>query len=357
MSHSVLVTGGAGFIGSHLVEALVERGDRVRVLDDLSSGRLENLAGCTGDVEVIVGDVRDRPLVERCLNGIDAVFHEAAIVSVTRSLDEPELVDGVNVGGSLTVLAAARRLGVGRVVFASSAAVYGDVVALPVREDAPTVPMSPYGVGKLAVEGYAAALAGAGGAVAVCLRYFNVYGPRQDPASEYSGVIARFMGFAGAGRPYVVYGDGRQTRDFVFVGDVVRANLLALDARLDAGAEAGADPGAALVLNIGGGGETSVLDLAAAVETAYRTTGLAGEEPVAARISTASTAAERFEFRPPRTGEIVRSCADIGQAGALLGYIPMTSLSDGLRTTWEWWQQEGSTLGGRRRAGGPEGPT
>jgi UDP-glucose 4-epimerase len=342
MSLNVLVTGGAGFIGSHLVEALVARGDRVRVLDDLSSGRLENLAGCAGDVEVFVGDVRDRALVERCLHGVDAVFHEAAIVSVARSLDEPELVDDVNVGGSLTVFAAARRLGVGRVVCASSAAVYGDVTRLPVREDAATMPVSPYGVGKLAVEGYAAALAAAGGAAAVCLRYFNVYGPRQDPASEYSGVIARFMGFAAQARPYVVYGDGRQTRDFVYVGDIVRANLLALEAPFGRSGGVGTDEAAsALTANVGSGNETSVLDLVAAVAATSARAEAAGETPVAERPSPGRPVPERLEFRPARAGEILRSCADIGRAGALLGYTPSTSLRDGLQATWEWWLKDG----------------
>jgi UDP-glucose 4-epimerase len=331
MGRHLLVTGGAGFIGSHLVEALVARGDRVRVLDDLSTGRLENLTDCAGDVEVIIGDVRDRAVVERSLDGVEAVFHKSAIVSVTRSLDEPELVDDVNVGGSLTVLAAARRLGVGRVVFASSAAVYGDVAGLPVCEDAAKTPLSPYGVGKLAVEGYAATLAAAGGPCAVCLRYFNVFGPRQDPASEYSGVIARFMGFAGEGSPYVVFGDGRQTRDFVYVGDIVRANLLALDAGLEV-QTAGRTP---WVMNIASGRETSVLDLAAAVDTAC-----CGRECLAP---------EQLGFRPARAGEILRSCADIRRARELLGYEPATSLADGLRATWQWWQEDGRDETVRRR--------
>jgi UDP-glucose 4-epimerase len=404
MSRSVLVTGGAGFIGSHLVEALVERGDRVRVLDDLSSGRLENLEGCVGDVEVLVGDVRDAGLVERAMGGVDAVLHEAAIVSVARSFDEPELVDSVNVGGSVTVLAAARRLGVERVVLASLAAVYGNTTEVPVREDAPTAPLSPYGVGKLAVEGYARALAGAGASVAgaavprgtgaagatravpasasagaavatasgpsvVCLRYFNVYGPRQDPSSEYSGVIARFLACAAAGEPYTIYGDGEQTRDFVYVGDVVQANLLALEAVLSRGSQAtpasgavdatsagatvgaargttaasgraamaGAMPDSAVrwSINIGSGQQTSVLRLADTVEcVAAGVDG--GHVEDGGRLAMATgLAPRRVRHEPARSGEARDSCADLALARTALRYRPGWSLADGLRATWE----------------------
>jgi UDP-glucose 4-epimerase len=364
MSRSVLVTGGAGFIGSHLVEALVSRGDRVRVLDDLSSGRLENLESCPGDVEVLLGDVRDRAAVERAMDGVDAVFHEAAIVSVARSFTEPVLVDGVNVGGSVNVLAAARRLGVGLVVFASSAAVYGDTEVLPVGESTPASPCSPYGVGKLAVEGYAGCLADAGGPATVCLRYFNVYGPRQDPSSEYSGVIARFISRAAAGETLTIYGDGAQTRDFVYVGDVVQANLLALAAaggrtsvpvagagtlgspEAAASAVAGGVPEtvagataglpARLVVNVGSGRQTSVLQLAEAVaRIAAASRGYPAAAGLAGPPAGAAGRPERFHFEPARPGDIRDSCADIKLARAALRYGPAWSLADGLRATWE----------------------
>ncbi|MBM3147082.1 MAG: NAD-dependent epimerase/dehydratase family protein [Actinobacteria bacterium] len=357
MSRSVLVTGGAGFIGSHLVAGLLRWGDRVRVLDDLSAGTLDNLVDCIDDVEVLVGDVRDTGVVERALAGVDAVAHLAAIVSVARSFDELELVDDVNVGGSLTVLAAARRLGVGRVVCASSAAVYGDVEALPVGESAPLRPLSPYGVGKLAVEGYARAVVAQEGSSVVCLRFFNVYGPRQDPSSDYAGVIARFLACAAERRPFTVFGDGDQTRDFVYVGDIVRATMLALDVDLQAahtlggapssgaagGAAAASDASAGIaadhagtgsfaVCNVGSGRETSVLDLAAAVArvTASGQAG-AGGSPVPPSI----------HFETARPGDIRRSLADIGAAGSLLGYRPTVSLDTGLATTWEWWRAPG----------------
>ncbi len=359
MSRAVLVTGGAGFIGSHLVEALLRRGDHVRVLDDLSAGTLDNLVDCIDDVEVLVGDVRDTGTVERALAGMDAVAHLAAVVSVARSFDELELVDDVNVGGTLTVLAASRRLGLERVVCASSAAVYGDVEALPVAESAPLRPLSPYGVGKLAVEGYARALTSQGGSSVVCLRYFNVYGPRQDPSSDYAGVIARFLACATERRPFTVFGDGGQTRDFVYVGDIVRANLLALDRDLQAadtlggapsGAAAAGDAtegdrsassdadragaGSFAVCNVGSGRETSVLDLAAAVER-VTATGRAG--------AGGSAGAPSIDFETARPGDIRRSLADIGAAGSLLGYRPAVSLDAGLATTWEWWRALGES--------------
>jgi nucleoside-diphosphate-sugar epimerase len=302
------------------------------------------------------------------------VFHEAAIVSVVRSFAEPELVDAVNVGGSVNVLAAARRLGVGRVVFASSAAVYGDTAELPVREVTAASPCSPYGVGKLAVEGYARALAAAGGLTAVCLRYFNVFGPRQDPSSEYSGVIARFISCAAAGERFTIYGDGAQTRDFVYVGDVVRANLLALEASpaaavapgrpatageavtprgtpcgssattLEAaGCEAttleaaGGYPGH-LTVNVGSGRQTSVLQVAETVaRIASGNAGAGGAQPGGSSEPATGRRAlpERFRHEPARSGDIRDSCADIALARAALGYGPLWSLADGLRATWE----------------------
>lgn len=314
MSRQVLVTGGAGFIGSHVVEAVLHAGDRVRVVDDLSSGSLDNLTDCVDDVEVLVGDVRDADLVARALRGSDAVVHLAAVVSVDRSFKEPELVHEVNVSGSLTTLLAARRSGVGRFVFASSASVYGDAEDVPVAEESPLRPLSPYAVGKAAVEGYGRALATAQGPSVAALRFFNVYGPRQDPASDYAGVIARFLDCAAQGQPYTVYGDGGQTRDFVYVGDVAQAAVLALNA--DA-------PPPFAALNIAGGRELSILDLAKAVHDAV---GGPRDEAPPFRMRTA----------PARSGDIRRSCALTERAQTMLGFTPHVALADGLAATWQW---------------------
>jgi UDP-glucose 4-epimerase len=302
----ILVTGGAGFIGSHLVTACLARGHAVRVLDDFSSGSRANLAHCAGDVDIIEGDVRDAEAMARAVRGVDGVFHEAAIASVARSFAEPAFVEAVNVGGTVTVLEAARREGVARVVFASSCAVYGSSTALPLEEEGLTAPLSPYAVGKLTCEWYAQ-----DPGATVCLRYFNVYGPRQDPSSEYSGVIARFMDRCAAGAGLTIDGDGSQTRDFVYVGDVVAANLLALEAPAQAAAGAGA-------VNVGSGRETSVAELAAAVRTA-------------AGVSVA------VANGPRRQGDVQRSRASLSHAGEVLGYLPATDLADGLRATWEWY--------------------
>ena len=321
MSSSILVTGGAGFIGSHLVHALLERGDRVCVLDDFSTGRRENLAGVSGHVEIVEGDVRNPAVVSRALIGVEAVLHEAALPSVALSFEEPALVEHVNVGGTAVVMAEARRRGVGSVVLASSCAVYGHA-APPLSEDTPPQPLSPYAVGKLAAEGYLQTLGGAGADGAprtIALRYFNVYGPRQDSGSEYSGVIARFALAAVAGRPCTLYGDGRQTRDFVYVADVVAANLAAL----------ASDEAAGCVVNVGSGAETSLLDLIGGIEAA-------------------AGAALQVRRETPREGEVERSCATISRARSLLGYEPATTLRDGLARTVAWYRDADRAIGGAR---------
>jgi UDP-glucose 4-epimerase len=313
MSSSILVTGGAGFIGSHLVRALLQRGDEVRVLDDYSTGRRQNLADVSLDVQIIEGDVRDPGAVTRALHGADAVLHQAALPSVALSFEDPARVEHVNVGGTAVVMAEARRHGVGRVILASSCAVYGDGTP-PLAEDAQPRPLSPYAVGKLAAEGYLRTLSGesgGGGPLTVALRYFNVYGPRQDPGSEYSGVIARFALAAAEGRPCTVYGDGRQTRDFVYVGDVVRANLAALQAEEAAGS----------VINIGSGAETSLLDL---IDGIRRSLGIELQ----------------VRHEAPRAGDIVRSRAVIDRARQLLGYEPATTFQDGLAQTLAWYREQ-----------------
>jgi UDP-glucose 4-epimerase len=313
---NVLVTGGAGFIGSHLVDALLARGDAVRVLDNFSTGTRTNLAHCAAQIELVEGDVRDLATVERAAQGCHAVLHEAAIVSVAESFMRPEETRDVNAGGAANVLHAAREAGARRVVIASSCAVYGDARALPLGESAPPAPLSPYAETKLAAEDQCRAACAAKGLDTVALRYFNVFGPRQDPSSEYSGVIARFMQAAIAGRGCTVYGDGRQSRDFVFVSDVVRANLLALDAAALGG----------VAVNVGTGTRTSLLHII------HRLGNLVGKEIAAA-------------FAEARVGDIRHSQADIARAQTLLGYEPAVAFGDGLAVTLEWYRQQPKARG------------
>ncbi|MBW2392508.1 MAG: NAD-dependent epimerase/dehydratase family protein, partial [Deltaproteobacteria bacterium] len=222
-----LVTGGAGFIGSNLAERLIGDGVQVRVLDNLTTGFLENLKPFLGDIDFKQGDVRDLDTLQEVMVGVEVVFHQAAVVSVPKSVEDPIETAMVNDLGTLHVLEAARRAGVRRVVFASSCAVYGDLPQLPKREDVETRPLSPYAASKLHGETYGYLYNDLYGLETVCLRYFNVYGPKQDPSSPYSGVISIFMDKAGRGELPTIYGDGEQYRDFVYVADVVQANLLA----------------------------------------------------------------------------------------------------------------------------------
>lgn len=296
-----LVTGGAGFIGSHLVETLVARGEQVRVLDNFSTGRWENLSAVRDQIEVVEGDVRDPLAVQQAVDGVEVVAHLAAIVSVERSLQNPQETVEVNVGGTLNLLDESRRIGVSRFLFASSAAVYGDHSELPLREDLPLRPLSPYAASKVAGEALCHAYQAAYGLSTVILRFFNIYGPRQDPHSPYSGVISIFVGRMQRGLPPVVYGDGLQTRDFVYVGDVVAALIRAGERDGTAGA----------VVNIARGEETSVLRLVALLNQALG----AALEP---------------EFAPPRAGEIRRSAGDPRRAQSILGWRPTVGLAEGL---------------------------
>ncbi len=313
MTDGVLITGGAGFIGSHAAEALLGAGERVRVLDDFSTGCRENLAGMAGALEVVEGDVRDRAAVAAAVRGCDRVLHLAAIASVGRSFDDPPTTAAVNVDGTANVLGAARAEGARRVVLASSCAVYGAAAEPPIAETAATHPESPYARSKLAAEELCGAAAGAGdGPDAAVLRFFNVFGPRQDPSSDYSGVIACFMARVAAGRPCTVYGDGRQSRDFIFVSDVVAACRSALDG-----------PGLeGLPVNVGTGVETSLLDLLAALAEA------SGREPV-------------VEFAAVRDGDIRRSCAVCERARELLDFNSTVAFADGLGSTWSWYVARG----------------
>lgn len=302
-----LVTGGAGFIGSHLVEALVAQGQRVRVLDDFSTGRWENLAPCADAIEVIEGDIVDYPTVSRAIKGARTVLHHAAIASVERSMHDPVRVHRVNVDGTLNVLLAAREAQLERLVFASSAAVYGDAGRLPLSEDTPPRALSPYAAGKVAGETYIHAFVASYNLPATILRYFNVYGPRQDPASPYSGVITKFVAAMGRGNPPTIFGDGHQTRDFVYVGDVVQANLMACAAPDAVGK----------TFNVAGGRQISIMRLS---EVLNAVMGL--------RL--------RPQFAPPLLGEVRHSRADVSQAWQVLGWQPETELTAGLAQTVDW---------------------
>jgi len=306
-----LVTGGGGFIGSHLVRELVRRGERVRVLDDSSSGSRARIADVLAEVEWSDGDVREIAVVQRACQGVDVVLHHAAIASVPRSVREPELTHEVNVTGTLNVLNAARAMGVRRVVFASSAAVYGDLAASPKAESLPTRPVSPYGVQKLAAEAYCRIAPALYGLETVGLRYFNIFGPAQDPMSEYAAVIPRFITAILAGRLPVVYGDGEQTRDFLYIQNVVEINLLAASVPAVSG----------VVLNVGSGVAISLNQLLAELER------IMGKE-----INVTSQQA--------RSGDIRESVAEISLLRAMFGYTPTVSFAEGLARTVDAYRRE-----------------
>lgn len=317
----VLVTGGAGFIGSHLVRALVASGRGVRVLDDLSTGRLENLSGLEigpiesgAPVEFLAGDVADPGGAEAACRGVDAVLHEAAQVSVPRSIEDPGRTYAVNVLGTLRLLEAARAVGVERFVLAASSAAYGDGEELPKREDMLPAPLSPYAASKVAGEHLLRVWGEVHGMRTVSLRYFNVFGPRQRDDSPYTGVIAIFARALLEGRPPTIFGDGEQTRDFTFVENVVDANLAALEADLEPGA----------VINIGGGEQISVIEL-------YRAMADELDSPCAPL------------YGPERVGDVRHSVAAIDRARQWLGWSPRVSWREGLARTLAWY---------RERAGG-----
>ena len=305
-----LVTGGAGFIGSTLVRRLAAQGARVRVFDDLSSGRLENLAGLEGSVEFVRGDLRDAAAVRAAARGARHVFHVGALASVQASVDDPATTHEVNVTGTLNVLLAARAAGAERVVFSSSASVYGDGPEMPKREDMRPEPLSGYALSKLAGEHYGRIFHGLYGLKFFALRYFNVFGPRQDPASHYAAVIPLFMRAYAAGRQPTIFGDGGQTRDFTFVEDVVSANLACLDAPESA---------AGGVYNVAYGDRVSINDLARGIAA------LAGMPfaPVHA---------------PARPGDIRESQADSALARRMLGWRPAHTFAEGLKTTYAWFK-------------------
>ena len=298
-----LITGGCGFIGSHLAEALVSGGNRVRIYDNLSSGYEKNISSIRNKAELIKADIRDLSAITSAMSGVDYVFHGAALVSVFDSVKRPRDNHDINITGTLNVLTAARDKGVKRVVFASSAAVYGNNPELPKREDMKPEPESPYGLAKVAAEHYLAVFAKLYGLETVGLRFFNAYGPRQDPDSLYSGVISRFVKAVTDGNPPAVFGDGKQTRDFVFVDDVVQACILALHST---------GIGKGDVFNIGSGFQTSLLDLLKVLKE------LNGKS-------------FDIKFYEPRAGDLKHSYADITLAGQKLLFSPRHDIRTGLK--------------------------
>jgi UDP-glucose 4-epimerase len=295
-----LVTGGAGFIGSHIVEALISRGDAVRVLDNFSTGRRINLKHLSS-IDLIEGDIRDAELVRAAICGVDYVIHQAALVSVTQSMVEPKTCHAVNVTGTLNVLEAAREFNVRRVVLASSCAVYGDNDELPLRETSTTKPMSPYAASKLIGEIYCQTFQRAYGIPTVCLRYFNIYGPRQDPNGEYAAVISKFAQCLKSGVAPTIYGDGYQTRDFVYVSDVVGANLAACETESAVGE----------ILNVATGRGISLLELVGTLNQILGTS----IQPI---------------FDAPRAGDIAHSRGDAGRLAVVASVRPTVTLAEGL---------------------------
>jgi len=306
-----LVTGGAGFIGSNIVRKLVEQGERVRVLDDFSTGKRENLAGLEGKVEVLEGSFIDRGLVGRALKGVSYVLHQGAIPSVPRSVADPVSSNEANVTGTLNLLEGAREAGVERFVYAASSSAYGDTEVLPKVEDMPSNPLSPYAVGKYTGELYARVYADIYSLPTVSLRYFNIFGPYQDPASEYAAVIPKFILAMLKGKAPVIYGDGEQSRDFTYIDNAVAANLLACKSE---------QVGRGEVINVACGERFTLNQL---VELLSEIMGLEIE-------------AEYAEARP---GDVKHSLADISRAEKLLGYRAEVDFIEGLRRTVEWFQK------------------
>ncbi len=302
----VLVTGGGGFIGSHLAERLVADGHDVRVLDNFATGRRENVLGMVDDIELIEGDIQSYERAHTAVRGVEMVFHQAALPSVPRSVQDPLTSNATNVTGTLNVLLAARDSDVRRVVFASSSSVYGSNAELPKHEGLQTLPMAPYAVAKLAAESYCRSFTQVFGLETVALRYFNVFGARQDPTSQYAAVVPNFITAALTGVRPVVFGDGEQSRDFTHIDNVVRANLLAMDA---AGASGNA-------YNIAAGERTSLNRL---LELIGEATGVALDP----------------RYVDPRLGEVRHSEADVSRAAEDLGYEPTVSLLAGLERTIE----------------------
>jgi UDP-N-acetylglucosamine/UDP-N-acetyl-alpha-D-glucosaminouronate 4-epimerase len=311
LSGIVLVTGGAGFIGSHIAQGLAARGARVRVIDDLSTGHRENLEEIGGEIDFQQASLADEGAVRRALEDVELIFHEAAIPSVPRSVKNPVETHVACVDATFSLLNAARSSGVRRVVYAASSSAYGDQPTLPKEEEMRPDPLSPYAVAKLVGEYYCQVFTRAYNLETVCLRYFNVFGPRQDPSSEYSGVISRFISALLSGERPIIYGDGEQSRDFTYIADVVAANMRAAETTTGVGQ----------VINFARGERTTLNQLLNILKS------ITGRSEVEA------------EYREPRMGDVRHSLADITRARKMLGYEPQTSLEEGLRLTIDWWKQ------------------
>ncbi|NLB34302.1 MAG: SDR family oxidoreductase [Elusimicrobia bacterium] len=304
MKDTYLVTGGAGFIGSNIVDELLNRGKTVRVIDDLSTGSLDNLKDVIDDIQFIEGDIRDLDTMKRASDGCSVILHQAALRSVPRSVDDPFSSNEVNVAGTLTLLLAARDTGVRRVVYASSSSAYGDTPDLPKKETQRPLPISPYAVSKLTGEHYCRAFSHTYGLETVSLRYFNVFGPRQHPESQYAAVVPIFIKLAKEGKPLIIHGDGLQSRDFTYIKNVVNGNLLAAEAEGVSGE----------VFNIACNNRYSVIDVANAVLKNLNT-----------KVA--------FEHTPPRKGDVRDTQADISKAEKMLGYKVEVGFEEGMKRT------------------------
>ncbi|HKR61829.1 MAG TPA: SDR family oxidoreductase [Pyrinomonadaceae bacterium] len=311
LSGIALVTGGAGFIGSHLAAALAAQGARVRIIDDLSTGYLENVAEIGGDVDFVQACVADEAMLRKALEDVELVFHEAAIPSVPRSVENPRKTHISSVDSTFSLLLAAKEKRVKRIVYAASSSAYGDQPTLPKVESMLPEPLSPYAVAKLVGEYYCQVFTRVYGLETVSLRYFNVFGPRQDPSSHYSGVISRFIADLLSGRQPVIYGNGEQSRDFTYIANVVDANLKAAETTKGLGA----------VINIANGERITLNELLKEVQQ------LTGMSNVS------------VDYQPPRAGDVMHSLADITRARELLGFEPRFGLREGLELTIDWWKR------------------
>lgn len=309
LSGVALVTGGAGFIGSHIAAALIDRGARVRIIDDLSTGHHENMAEIGGDIDFIQASLTDAKALSRALQNVEWVFHEAAIPSVPRSVAEPAETHEASVNATFSLLLAARDHKIRRLVYAASSSAYGDQPELPKREDMRPDPLSPYAVAKLVGEYYCQVFSRVYGLETVSLRYFNVFGPRQDPGSQYSGVISRFIDALLNGEQPTIYGDGQQSRDFTYISNVVDANLKAAESESAVGQ----------VINIANGQRVTINQVFEMVKKLTGRTNL------------------QAQYAPTRTGDVRDSLADLSLARALLAYEPRVQLEEGLRSTIDWW--------------------
>lgn len=311
LSGIALVTGGAGFIGSHIASALVANGARVRVIDDLSTGYRENISEIGGDVDFVEGSLADESALQKALEDVELVFHEAAIPSVPRSVENPRQTHIASVDSTFSLLLAAKERKVRRMVYAASSSAYGDQPSLPKVEDMLPDPLSPYAVAKLVGEYYCQVFTRVYGLETVSLRYFNVFGPRQDPSSQYSGVISRFVAALLSGERPVIYGDGEHSRDFTYIANVVDANLKAAETTKGVGA----------VINVANGERITLNQLLKEVQQ------LTGKTDVS------------VDYKPPRAGDVVHSLADITRARELLGFQPRVGLKEGLQYTIDWWKR------------------